>query len=189
MDERLKSLIEKRKILGWSKQYLADKICVPYGVLLRTERGLGEYQDYLQRIESALNKELGLSYKKWSQKYDWCVKCGTTQAKHISRGLCKNCYGSDIEKRNKCNKIAQNYGASSELLKGEYLIEKYIKQNKSLADIAKETNCSRQYVHKKLKAFCIPLRSKSAARDLALATDKVKFERFNDDGNNLGTPY
>jgi hypothetical protein len=79
-------------------------------------------------------------------------------------------------------KKKQNYGASSEILTAEYLNENYIKQNKSLADMAKETNCQRQYVHKKMIEHNISLRSKSAARDLALTKDKLKFERLNEDG-------
>jgi hypothetical protein len=26
----------------------------------------------------------------WSIKYDKCLKCGTTNAKHVAQGLCKN---------------------------------------------------------------------------------------------------
>jgi predicted DNA-binding protein YlxM (UPF0122 family) len=118
----------------------------------------------------------------WSLHYSQCIKCGCSDTPHISRGMCKSCYDKDIEKRHKDNERIQNYGGSSKLLTGEYLIENYTKQNKSLSDIAKKTNCSRQYVHKKLKEYYIPLRSKSAARDLALTKDKLKFERLNEDG-------
>ena len=111
-----------------------------------------------------------------------CIKCGTSDKPHISRGLCKSCYGKDIERRHKDNGRIQNYGGSSKLLTAEYLLENYTKQNKSLSDVAKETNCSRQYVHKKLKEHHIPLRNKSAARDLSLTKDKLKFKRLNEDG-------
>ena len=30
--------------------------------------------------------------EKWSRKHDSCVKCGTTEKKHASRGLCVRCY-------------------------------------------------------------------------------------------------
>jgi predicted DNA-binding protein YlxM (UPF0122 family) len=119
---------------------------------------------------------------KWALHYNQCIKCGSSDKPHVSRGLCKSCYDKDIEKRHKDNERIQNYGGSSKLLTAEYLKENYTKQNKSLSDIAKETNCSRQYVHKKLKEHYIPLRSKSAARDLALTKDKLKFERLNEDG-------
>jgi len=133
----------------------------------------------------------GLTYRKpskkrcgWAMHHSQCIKCGSSDKPHISRGLCKSCYDKDIEKRHKDNERIPNYGVSSKLLTAEYLIENYTKQNKSLSDIAKEANCSRQYVHKKLKEHYIPLRSKSAARDLALTKDKLKFERLNEDGTN-----
>jgi predicted DNA-binding protein YlxM (UPF0122 family) len=118
----------------------------------------------------------------WALHHTQCIKCGTSDKPHISRGLCKSCYGKDIERRHKDNGRIQNYGGSSKLLTAEYLLENYTKQNKSLSDVAKETNCSRQYVHKKLKEHHIPLRNKSAARDLSLTKDKLKFKRLNEDG-------
>lgn len=118
----------------------------------------------------------------WAMHHNQCIKCGSSDKPHVSRGLCKSCYDKDIEGRHKDNERIQNYGGSSKLLTEEYLLENYVKQQKSLSDIAKETNCSRQYVHKKLKEHSILLRSKSAARDLALANDKLKFERLNEDG-------
>src|SRR5208283_5003933 len=69
-----------------------------------------------------------------------CIKCGSSDKPHVSRELCKSCYDKDIEKRHKDNERTQNYGGSSKLLTAEYLAENYINQNKSLADIAKETN-------------------------------------------------
>jgi predicted DNA-binding protein YlxM (UPF0122 family)/transcriptional regulator with XRE-family HTH domain len=119
----------------------------------------------------------------WARHYSKCIKCGSSDMRHIARGLCKSCYDKDIEKRHKDNERIQKYGGSSKLLTAEYLIENYIKQEKSLADIAKETNCSRQYIHKKLKGYEIPLRSKSESRDLALTKDKLQIKRLNEDGS------
>jgi len=82
----------------------------------------------------------------WSLHHGKCVKCGSSDNRHIARGLCKSCYDKDIEKRHKDNERIQNYGGSSKILTTEYLIENYINKNKSLADIAKETNCSRLLV-------------------------------------------
>lgn len=118
----------------------------------------------------------------WSLHHSKCIECGSSDKRHIARGLCKNCYDKDIEKRHKDNDRIQHYGGSSKILTTEYLVENYINKNKSLADIAKETNCSRQYIHKKLKFYGIPLRSKSDARSIALANDKLRFERIDDDG-------
>lgn len=120
----------------------------------------------------------------WAMHHSQCIKCGRTDKPHTSRGLCKSCYDKDIECRHKDNERIQNYGGSSKLLTAEYLLENYINQKKSLADVAKETNCARQYVYKKLKEHSIPLRSKSAARDLALTRNKLKFERLMEDGTN-----
>jgi transcriptional regulator with XRE-family HTH domain/predicted DNA-binding protein YlxM (UPF0122 family) len=114
----------------------------------------------------------------WALHHTQCIKCGTSDKPHISRGLCKSCYGKDIERRHKDNERVQDYGASSQILTSNYLTENYIKQNKSLADIAMETNCSRQYVHKKLKEHNILLRSLSAARCLATTNYKCKFEKI-----------
>lgn len=119
----------------------------------------------------------------WALHHSQCIECGSSDKPHGSRGLCTSCYEKDIEKRHKGVKKIENYGASSEILTAEYLIENYVKQNKSLADIAKVTNCSRQYVYKRLKEHYIPLRSMSAARCLAITQDKCKFERLNEDGS------
>lgn len=35
----------------------------------------------------------------WSKKHERCLKCGTQTHKHVARGLCVDCYRSDIEKR------------------------------------------------------------------------------------------
>lgn len=118
----------------------------------------------------------------WSLHHGQCVKCGSSNTRHIARGLCKSCYDKDIEKRHKDNERIQYYGGSSQILTAVYLIENYCNQKKSLADIAKETNCTRQYVHKKLKSYGIPLRTKSDARSIALTNDKLKFERIDEDG-------
>lgn len=118
----------------------------------------------------------------WALHYSQCIKCGSSDKPHIARGLCKNCYDQNIETRHKDINRIQKYGSSSQILTAKYLIENYVEQNKSLSDIAKETNCTRQYVHKKLKEHYIQLRSKSASRNLALEKNKLKFERLNEDG-------
>src|SRR3989304_4799397 len=182
MDERLKSLIEKRKKLKWSQKYLAERIGIPYDMLLRTEQGVGGYEDYMQRIETTLNRELGLPYKKWSHKYDQCIKCGTTQTRHIAHGYCRNCYDHNIEGKHKDVKRLRKYGGSSSLLTKAYLHDNYITNEKSLGDIAKEANCSRQYVHKMIVFHGIPLRTKISARRFALDKGKVIRENVSFEG-------
>jgi predicted DNA-binding protein YlxM (UPF0122 family) len=204
------SIIERRNRLGWSDKILAKKSNVPYIVIRRMLEGSSCLDGYISQINSSLDeaikslsaigkeqKQTKLQFSedlttnsnnsakrkyRWARQHNQCIKCGSSDKPHVSRGLCKSCYDKDIEKRHKDNERIQNYGGSSKLLTAEYLKENYTKQTKSLSDIAKETNCSRQYVHKKLKEHYIPLRSKSAARDLALTKDKLKFERLNEDG-------
>lgn len=109
----------------------------------------------------------------WSARYQQCTKCGCSDKPHIARGLCRNCYDKYTEDKHKDVERIQKYGESSKILTIKYLKENYLKQQKSLADIAKETNCSRQYVHKKIKEYCIPLRNKSIARIIAQEKGKV----------------
>lgn len=129
-----------------------------------------------------MNNQTNLPFKKWSLKFDQCIKCGTTETRHIARGYCKNCYNRNIEGRHKEVDRRRNYGGSSSLLTKEYLLENYITNEKSLGDIAKEANCSRQYVHKKIVFYGIPLRSKASAREIALDSGKVIRENVSFEG-------
>jgi len=36
----------------------------------------------------------------WSKKYDECVKCGSSERKHVGRGLCSLCYSRDWGNKN-----------------------------------------------------------------------------------------
>ena len=119
---------------------------------------------------------------KWAKNYNFCIKCGTKEIRHIARGLCKNCYDRDIEKRHKDKNHIQKYGESSLTLTREYLINNYVVQQKSLSDIAKNANCTRQYVHKQMVRYHIPFRSKSSAREIALQKEKIQFERTDAEG-------
>jgi len=56
----------------------------------------------------------------------------------------------------------------------DVLYDLYIRQEKSLGDIAEIYQCSRVAVHKRLQKFQLPARTKSQARLIAL--DKEKFE-------------
>ena len=137
MNKESGSIKDKRKQLGWTIKALAEKTNVNYSTLLMIEKGvIAGMDDYISLIEVTLNKALDLPYKKWSKKYDRCEKCGTTETKHVSRGLCKNCYYRDIEKRHKDNNRIQTYGGSSAILTKEYLEENCIKDTKSLGEIA-----------------------------------------------------
>jgi predicted DNA-binding protein YlxM (UPF0122 family) len=123
-----------------------------------------------------------LPYKKWSHKYDQCIKCGTTLTRHIAHGFCRNCYDCNTEKKHKDLNRVRRYGGSSSLLTKAYLHDNYVINEKSLADIAKEANCSRQYVHKMVVFYEIPLRDQTAARRLALDKGKVIRENVSFEG-------
>ena len=118
--------------------------------------------------------------KMWSQKYDQCKECGTTERKHLGRGLCELCYQKSIEKQHTPHKLKK--GFSTSLLSKDYLVDHYLNNKESLSDIATTAKCSRQFVFKKIKAFDLPLRKKSQARELALNKGKIKFKRTYEDG-------
>jgi hypothetical protein len=120
--------------------------------------------------------------KKWSLKYDRCVKCGKSEGvKHIARGLCLYCYRQETEKKNR-GKQREEIGLAADKLSYEYLFEEYVNKTRSLGDIAKSCSCSRQYVYKQMVEFSIPLRSKQGARELAYDQNKIKFKRFDING-------
>lgn len=115
----------------------------------------------------------------WSYKHKRCIRCGTINVKHVARGHCVSCYNKFLYNRHKGKRIAR--GLASKKLTEEYLINKYIKKKKSLGDIAKECNCTRQYVYKKMIEYDIQLRNKASARLLALDREKIKFTQINGD--------
>jgi hypothetical protein len=119
---------------------------------------------------------------KWSLKYDCCVNCGGNEAKHIARGLCLNCYQSEAEKRNRGVQGLKK-GLASYKLNRKYLYEEYVNKGRSLGDIAKDCNCARQFVYKKMQDFNIPLRTLREARKLVLDRQKIAFKIVDEDGN------
>ncbi len=114
----------------------------------------------------------------WSNKHEKCINCSTTEVEHIARGLCISCYNKAQYQKHKGKKIT--FGLASKKLTKKYLISEYIDKKKSLSDIARECNCTRQYVYKKIVEYNIPLRDKKTARLLAFERKKVKFIRVND---------
>src|SRR4030042_1875664 len=131
----------------------------------------------LEMKKSVSTKEIATKEKdkKWSFKFDRCVKCGRNDVKHLARGLCLYCYQQETEKRGRGKqRIAK--GLASGKLNSKYLCEEYVKKKRSLSDIAKDCDCGRQYVYKKMKELNIPLRNQKEARIEAVT--KEKFERF-----------
>lgn len=69
------------------------------------------------------------------------------------------------------------------LLTRGYIMEEYYRNGRSLAEIAKNCGCSRQYVYKRAIDYAIPLRGKRYARSLAYERGKIAFERTDEEGN------
>jgi len=121
---------------------------------------------------------------KWSIKYNRCVKCGGTEYPHKGNGLCQRCYEKRARRRDTSHikRDRRRSSASSKKVILESLTEEVLKKeysvlDKSLIDIAREYNCTRQYIYKLLKKYGIVRRTKSEARKIAIKQKKLKFEK------------
>lgn len=119
--------------------------------------------------------------EKWSLKFDCCVNCGRNDVKHSARGLCLYCYQQETEKRGR-GKQRIKYGLASYKLNYKYLYEEYVNKKRSLGDIAKDCDCARQYVYKKMQELNIPLRTQKEARKLAYDRHKISYTITDGDG-------
>ncbi len=118
----------------------------------------------------------------WSRKFEKCINCGTTEVKHIAKGLCKKCYILNTEAEHKKHPRHKR-GVADDFLTKEKLLELYVEKRMSLTDIGKLAGCTRVNVHYKLKKFGIDARSKTDARTLALDKGKIKTIRIDEFGN------
>ena len=117
----------------------------------------------------------------WSLKFEKCVNCGTNEIKHRAQGLCIKCYS--IKNENKQRSDNRVKGKASAMASYEYLYNEYVKNEKSLRDIAVECGCTRQYIYKVMKLHGIKVRDKSSARVFALKKDKIGFNVTYRDGH------
>jgi len=124
----------------------------------------------------------------WSRKFDKCTNCGTTDIKHIAKGLCKKCYNLNIESEHKKH-TRHHRGVAEDFLTKDKLIELYVVKRMSLTDIGRIAGCTRVNVHYKLKRFGIKARSKTAARTLALDQGKIKTTRIDEFGDENEITY
>jgi uncharacterized protein YdbL (DUF1318 family)/DNA-binding XRE family transcriptional regulator len=187
MNKQIKSIIEKREKLGWSVAKLAEEAKVNQHLIVFLEREneafnnvIADSKRIIKKINVALDNAI-IDPKatipqpkekqiKWSRFFSECKTCGTNQIKHKARGLCSICYDRENEEKHKNNiPLFNKRGAVGNKLSKEYLIKEYIENEKSLIDIAKECNCTRQNVYKKILKYQIPTRSLSSARKKALA--------------------
>ena len=120
---------------------------------------------------------------KWSLKFDQCIKCGRNDLKHVARGLCLGCYRQETERKSRGNK-PEIRGNVADKLRPDYLSEEYEIKERSLSDIAKENNCTRQFVYKKLLEYYIPLRNKKEARKLVYDKHKISYSITDEAGEN-----
>lgn len=118
----------------------------------------------------------------WSRKFDKCINCGTTEIKHVAKGLCRKCYTLNTEAEHKKHKRYKR-GVADDFLTNEKLIELYVEKGMSLTDIGKLAGCTRVNVHYKLKKYGIVARSKVDARTMALDKGKIKTTRIDKFGN------
>jgi len=118
----------------------------------------------------------------WSRKFKKCINCGTTETKHVAKGLCQKCYTIKTEIKHKKHQRHKRGVADDFLTKG-ILLELYGVKGMSLTDIGKLAGCTRVNVHYKLKKFGIDARSKADARTLALDKGKIITTRIDEFGN------
>ena len=116
--------------------------------------------------------------KKWSKIFSECQKCGTNENPHISKGLCKKCY--DLENEKKYRDYKRNIrGVAEKILTKGKLIELYIDQQLSMADIGKFAGTTRSNVYAKIMKYEIPDRSNTESRDIALEKGKLTYRTVN----------
>ncbi|MES2589507.1 MAG: LAGLIDADG family homing endonuclease [Bacteroidota bacterium] len=118
----------------------------------------------------------------WSRKFDKCIDCGTTEIKHVAKGLCIKCYTLNTEAEHKKHQRHKR-GVADIFLTKEKLIELYIDKGMSFSDIGRLAGCTRGNVYYKLKKFGIDSRSKTDARTMALDKGKIKTTRTDEFGN------
>jgi len=109
---------------------------------------------------------------RWSRNFDSCQVCGTTDIAHAGKGFCRSCYNLQNEQKQRSHQRLR--GIAGKAITKEFLQTEYLENNKSLSDIAKVCNCTRQFVHKKIREFKIESRDKSSARRLAISSQKIK---------------
>lgn len=96
------------------------------------------------------------------------------------RGLCCKCY--DSQKEFDHRGVRKKRGDATAKMTREFLLTRYVTEQKSLGEIAKECGCTRQLVCMRMKDNGVPLRSKKEARSLALSEKKITFLRKREDG-------
>jgi predicted transcriptional regulator len=58
MNELIKSIIDRRNYLGWTRKMLADRTDIPLSAVSRIEKGIGQWEDYISTIDNVLSEEI-----------------------------------------------------------------------------------------------------------------------------------
>ncbi len=61
----------------------------------------------------------------WSRKYDECIGCGTTEKKHMAKGLCVYCYSMQYQTSAKNSKRVREQKRQWAKVNGKYQREKF----------------------------------------------------------------
>lgn len=118
----------------------------------------------------------------WANNFAKCIVCGKNDFPHKAQGLCSKCYEKYQYRKYNPHMYLPSKHKNINLTKN-YLIQEYITNKKSLADIAREYGCTRQFIFKKLKEIGISARKKKDARFLALENNKIHCTHIDRDGN------
>jgi LAGLIDADG-like domain len=110
----------------------------------------------------------------WAKGHDRCKSCGTEEHNHKARGLCASCYDAAAEKRHKSH-VTRRVGRHLSISITKEDLEQKYKSGLSLNDIARQFNCTRQYIHKLLVQHKIVRRTLTEARNLALEQGKISY--------------
>lgn len=119
--------------------------------------------------------------KKWSRKYEKCIRCETTEKPHIADGLCLKCYQHKQYQKNS-NIIKHPRGYIDSILTEEKLIELYLNRELSLREIAKEVGCTAQNVLNKLKKYSVKRRTSLVGIEKSLEKGRIKYKTISNEG-------
>lgn len=72
--------LDEYQVLCWNCNYIK-----------RVENNENSSKEYVALVKT-IERERMVKPVRWARDYDACTECGTTDAPHKSKGLCRNCY-------------------------------------------------------------------------------------------------
>lgn len=94
-ESKEKRVIEVRGLIHQRIMEKLEKVggATKFIMLSELGRAIGETPQDIKEYAPNIAKEILLRAKsKWSRYYNQCRNCGTTSVRHVSYGLCENCY-------------------------------------------------------------------------------------------------